>query len=89
MNALQLFQDITNYNFRFDICIKTYLACLDIIDFWIRNFPSNELMLKYGETIFEMLVQIEAKLQEDRPKYELYESELNDLFEKINQLNWI
>ena len=86
-SAFLLFQDIINNNLRVDICIKTYVVCLDIIEFFTRNLRSkNELMHKYGETLFEMLVRIESKLkQEDWTKYEFYEAEINEIFEYINK----
>ena len=46
-------------------------------------------MIENGQISYEMLVLIETQLREDWPTYELYESEINDIFDSINEFKWI
>jgi hypothetical protein len=81
---VDLFNDLIEYKYRFNVSSKTYLSCLDLIEFFVRNFYFSSI-IKNEEIIYEMLVLIETKLREDWCTFELYESEINDIFETINE----
>lgn len=83
-SIVDLFNDLIEYKYRFNVSSKTYLSCLDLIEFFVRNFYFSSI-IKNEEIIYEMLVLIETKLREDWCTFELYESEINDIFETINE----
>lgn len=86
MTCIQIFENMTNFNYAYKIEDGTFELALEVIRLIIRYYSVEKIVQEYNSTLFDMLLLIDNHLvNEDSIDYETNKLDIQKLINILEE----